>query len=70
MYNVETLIVDLLDTSDMIDRQIDVLQIEALKQKCSPYEMRTPDGSWPFIGLITSKAQVLSSLALLKPMDI
>lgn len=69
-YKIETLVVDLMDLKDQIDRQMDILEIEAIKQKSSPFEMRTPDGAWPLSELIHAKAQVLSSLVLLIPKDI
>jgi len=68
-YKIETLVVDLMDLKDQIDRQMDILMIEATKMKCSPFEMRLANGSWPLAGLINSKAQVLNSLVLLIPDD-
>ncbi len=66
MFDNETLTVALSYLLIQINKQIEKVTAEAKELGWGPEVMRNSDGSWVMTDLLVAKAQVLSSLVLLR----
>ena len=64
-YNLESMLINIKELLDQIDKQIAAVTKQARRMDIAPYEMRNPDGSWTFANLLPAKAQLLSTYVIL-----
>lgn len=63
MFNVTMLVDELTTLVEQINKQIDEVTLAAQELNCTSFEIRTPDGAWIMIQLLSAKAETLGALA-------
>lgn len=63
MFNVQMLVDELTTLVEQINQQIDEVTLAAQELNCTSFEIRTPEGTWIMIQLLSAKAETLGALS-------